>query len=311
MNKKIIVAGSLNFDSSIYVEAIPKIGATIFSQDVTTTAGGKGGNQSVQIGKMGGDVTFIGRIGKDAEGQFIKQSLKKYSVKTHCITEDETAKTGSAVCVIADDGNNMIIVNRGANASCCEADVEKNLAEIESARIVLLQLETSEEMINHIMKVASEKGKTVVLNPAPATKINEELFPLIDFFIPNETECEFYTGINLKVCTEAKLKEAGEILLAKGVKNVIITLGDKGSFYMNKKENLIVKPIKVNAVDTTAAGDSFIGALVVKLAEDATIEEALRFANAAGAFTTTKNGAQEAIGTLEEIQSLLDNKAHD
>lgn len=300
---KVCVLGSINMDLVIKVNEMPKEGETILSESFEKIAGGKGANQAVAARRCGNIVSMIGKIGKDDNGKILKGLLEEDSIDTNLIFEDENEPTGMAVITVNKNGNNSITVISGSNMTLNKDEIEKSKEIIENSDILISQFEVPEEVILEAFKIAKENNKITILNPAPAKKIDEELLKYTDIIIPNETEAELLTGIKVNDLESAKLAANG--LLEKGVKFVIVTLGSKGAAVISKECRQIVKAYKVKAIDTTAAGDSFIGGLSSKLdIENLSFEnllKAVKFANKVSSITVQRKGAQPSIAKLEEV----------
>lgn len=300
---KVCVLGSINMDLVIRVNEMPKEGETILSESFEKIAGGKGANQAVAARRCGNIVSMIGKIGKDDNGKILKGLLEEDSIDTNLIFEDENEPTGMAVITVNKNGNNSITVISGSNMTLNKDEIEKSKEIIENSDILISQFEVPEEVILEAFKIAKENNKITILNPAPAKKIDEELLKYTDIIIPNETEAELLTGIKVNDLESAKLAANG--LLEKGVKFVIVTLGSKGAAVISKEDGQIVEAYKVKAIDTTAAGDSFIGGLSSKLdIENLSFEnllKAVKFANKVSSITVQRKGAQPSIAKLEEV----------
>lgn len=300
---KVCVLGSINMDLVIKVNEMPKEGETILSESFEKIAGGKGANQAVAARRCGNIVSMIGKIGKDDNGKILKGLLEEDSIDTNLIFEDENEPTGMAVITVNKNGNNSITVISGSNMTLNKDEIEKSKEIIENSDILISQFEVPEEVILEAFKIAKENNKVTILNPAPAKKIDEELLKYTDIIIPNETEAELLTGIKVNDLESAKLAANG--LLEKGVKFVIVTLGSKGAAVISKEGGQIVEAYKVKAIDTTAAGDSFIGGLSSKLdIENLSFEnllKAVKFANKVSSITVQRKGAQPSIAKLEEV----------
>ena len=305
--KKVLVIGSLNLDMTVQVDHTPVVGETILSKRMDTNAGGKGANQACALGKLEADVTILGAVGKDMYADVQMNSLSAANVNTSRILVKEDVGTGLALITVNKEGNNNIIVVSGANATLSPKDIDDNLDIIMKSDIVILQLEIPLETVCYAAKIAKKLGKIVILDPAPAPEnFPEELYAYVDIIKPNETELEILTGIEHP---EDHLEEATEFIRKKGVKDVIVTLGEKG-VYMNSAKLGIerVPAISVKAIDTTAAGDSFTAALAVMLAKGKALKDAVEFANYVAAIVVTRKGAQSSIPTLKEVMSYIEAK---
>ena len=298
--KNICVIGSLNMDLVVNVDTMPKPGQTIIGSNFKEVPGGKGANQAVAMARLNGNVSMIGKVGEDGFGQTLINSLKNDKVDTTYI---QTAKGATGVALITVDKNaqNSIVVSPGANFEVKEDDIDNNIEAIKNSDIVVLQLETPLNTIKYALNKAKELNKYTILNPAPAVKLDDEIIKNVDLLTPNETELEIISGVSIE--TEEDIQKAAQIMIEKGVKELIVTLGSKGSLYINKEKSMFKKAYKVEAVDTTAAGDSYTGALAVALSNDKTIEEAMDFASKVGALSVLKEGAQSSLPTLDDVES--------
>ncbi len=290
--KKVLVIGSLNMDIVTQVKKTPKVGETVFGQGLETFPGGKGANQAVAMGKLGTNVTMIGKVGDDAHGRELKENLTKVNVLDRTITCD--VATGTAFIMVNEDGDNSIVVIGGANKELTPEEVSKEwFTDID---YVVMQNEIREETVNRVLEVAKELGKTTFYNPAPARNIEEKYISLIDYLVVNETEFEEISGINY--VDDSSLKMA---LNKLKVKNILITLGSKGSKFYDGNTVIFKEAMVVKAVDTTAAGDSFIGGFICYLAQDKPIEECMEFATKVASYTVQRHGAQSAIPFLKDL----------
>lgn len=300
---KVCVLGSINMDLVIKVNEMPKEGETILSKSFEKIAGGKGANQAVAAKRCGNIVSMIGKIGRDDNGQILKTLLDEEGIDTSLIFEDDNEPTGMAMITVNNRGNNSITVISGSNMTLNKSEIDRSKEVIKDSDILISQFETPEEITLEAFKIAKENNKITILNPAPAKKIDEELLKYTDIIIPNETEAELLTGIEVNDLETAKV--ASKELLEKGVKFVIITLGSKGAAIISKEDGQVVSAFKVNAVDTTAAGDSFIGGLSSKLdTENLGFEnllKAVKFGNKVSSITVQREGAQPSIARLVEV----------
>lgn len=303
INKKLTVLGSINVDHIIQVPHFPQPGETISGENYHTVFGGKGANQAVAAARSGADVTFIACIGDDDIGQKMKNSFKEQGINVETITTIPQKSTGIAMIQIDNNGENSIVISPGANSHLTIETVEKFKQKIIDSDALLMQLETPLEAIIHATKIASQSGKYTILNPAPAKLLPDELFSHLTMITPNETETEVLTGI--KVIDEQTAIQAATIFHKKGVKIVLITLGKKGVFISHNQSKKTIPCFRVNAKDTTAAGDTFNGALITALLENKSLEQAIIFAHAAAAISVTQIGAQSSIPTRKEILDFL------
>lgn len=296
---KIVVVGSSNTDMVIQSEHLPAPGETILGGEFFMNPGGKGANQAVAAAKLGGDVVFVARVGDDIFGQEAVAGFKLEGINTDFIVTDPEQPSGVATIMVDAKGENCIAVASGANNMLSPADVDQAMAQVDAADVLLMQLETPIETIEYVASLGSEKGKTVILNPAPAQALSDELLAKIDVITPNETEAEMLTGINVENLADAE--KAAQALRDKGIGTVIITMGSQGAFVLSDSFTGMVATRKVEAVDTTAAGDTFNGALAVGMANGQAIEEALAFANKAATISVTRLGAQASVPSLAEL----------
>lgn len=301
--KKIVVVGSSNTDMVIKTPRLPKPGETIIGGEFIMAAGGKGANQAVAAARAGGEVYFVARVGEDVFGRQSLDGFIRDGIHVEHIVKDKKISSGIALIIVAPDGENSIAVASGANANLGIEDVRKAKEVIASADIVLMQLESPFETVIEAAEVASAAGVPVILNPAPAQVLGDEILHRLTYLTPNKTEAEIMTGITL--IAKADLDKAADVLLDKGMKGILITLGPKGVFVATREKKEVVPAFNVTPVDTTAAGDAFNGALAVALAEGRTLFEAALFGNAAAAITTTKLGAQPSLPHRKDIERLV------
>ena len=298
---EITVLGIFVADISFSGPKIPSIGETILGKKYNVGPGGKGCNQAIAIARLGGNTNFISKIGKDAYGDLALKTLEKSKISTENIIQDGNQQTGVAgILVDQNTGKNAINVIVGAPDSLKISEIEKQISLIKRSKIFLTQLEVPKDVTLHCLKTAKENGCITILNPAPASEISKEFFNNIDFFTPNETEAEFYTGI--KITSEKEAKEAADKLLNLGIKKIIITLGEKGLFYSDGKEEIYLNAEAVKAIDTTGAGDAFNGGLAYGLSKEKPIKECLELANKVAGISTTKLGAGDAMPFMQDIK---------
>ena len=296
----ISVLGIFVADISFSGPKIPAVGETILGNKYNVGPGGKGCNQAVAIARLGGKVNFISKIGKDAYGKLALETLKKNNINTENIIQDEKLQTGVAgILVDKQSGKNAINVIVGAPNSLKISEINNQINLIKRSKIFLTQLEIPKDVILHCLKTAKENGCLTILNPAPASEISKEFYSYIDYFTPNETEAEFYTGI--KITNEKEAKQAANKLTNLGIKKIIITLGEKGLFYSDGQEEIHLKANSVKAIDTTGAGDAFNGALAFSLSKGKPIKACLELANKAAGLSTTKLGAGDAMPFIKDI----------
>jgi ribokinase len=300
----IYVLGSINMDMVMTVPYLPKNGETLSADKFYINPGGKGANQAVAIAKLGGAVKMIGKVGRDANGRALKENLSAFGVDVSCVTETETS-SGLAM-IIVEGGDNRIILYKGANHCVCEADVNQGLKDACPGDILIMQLEIPIEIVDYAAAAAKNKGMTVILNPAPAVALSESLMQNVDVIAPNESETEILTGVNPSGDVELAL--AVKKLYSLGVKKVIVTLGARGAAVAEGQNIDYIPARKVKAVDTTSAGDTFVGACALKLSEGKTLKEAAEFAAVASSITITREGAAVSIPSLKEVQEVIDSE---
>lgn len=301
---KIAVVGSMNMDVIISVDQHPIIGETLKGKSTAYSPGGKGANQAVAASLAGGDVSMIGAVGEDAFAEQLLASLRAFHVDTQSVVS-KTGTSGLAFITVNASGENSIIISEGANGKISKADIDDQRHVIEGAQAVLLQNEIPWEVTQYVIELANQQGVKVYVNPAPAVLVPDHVLKLVDVLVLNESETEMITGITVSSMDHAS--KAAKQLIEKGVGSVIVTMGHEGSLYMNQKGNAhFTAAFKVKAVDTTAAGDTFIGAFAVAHESGKSIEDALRFASAAAAIAVTRKGAQVSIPSKEEIDAFVE-----
>ncbi len=300
---ELIVIGSSNMDLVINVPRIPRVGETIIGTSSDMIFGGKGANQAVAAQRAGGKVSFITKIGEDAYGLKMKEHYQREALPPAMILNDKDEPTGVAQIWVSDQGENSIVVAPGANMKLMPEDIARFKAEIAQAKFVLIQLEIPIQTVEYIVSLADSLNTPVILNPAPAQALSNRLLENIWMLTPNESETELLTSIKIVDLESAKV--AGKRLLEKGVKQVLITLGEKGCFLCNEQGFQAFNAFPANAKDTTAAGDVFNGTLAVGLTQNKPLDEAIRFASAAAAISVTRKGAQPSAPYKQEIQDFL------
>ena len=295
MKKRVLVIGSIAIDNTIFTKRLPEAGTTTLADSYFVNVGGKGANQACACHFLGGEVTFIGAVGKDKNGEVVEEFLKAQGLNFRIKHSDQP--TGVAF-IILDETNaeNRILIVQGANTDLNIEDIDKNEDLFREGDILLTQFENSVPIVEYILKKAYEHKMMVVLNPAPYKEVNRECFKYVDYIVPNEHELELLTGTS-------DVQKGAYKLQKQGAKNVIVTLGEKGSILVDEDKNIIyVRPHKVKAVDTTGAGDSYLGAFVTKLAEGEDVLDALSYASKASSFTVSKKGAIIALPHLEDLK---------
>ena len=300
--KKILVIGSLNMDFVAGVSHIPTIGETILANDFELVPGGKGANQSYAIGKMHGNIAMLGMVGQDTYGERLCENLESVGVDVSRIRKLSGVSTGIAVIGVIPEGDNSILVIPGANAYVDKSYIMENMDLLEASDIIVVQLEIPLETVMYVVKEASKRGKTVILDPAPAVSdLPDELFSCIDVIKPNETEL----AILLQECgLEKDLRTNAELLQRKGVKNIVVTLGGEGSYILKEDhtEKRLYVDRTVHVVDTTAAGDSYVAGLAIALAQGDSLDDAVELASRVSNIVVTRKGAQTSIPSFEELE---------
>ena len=302
--KKALVIGSLNMDMTVKVEELPKLGETIFGDDFYESCGGKGANQAVAISKLGMETEMIGMVGKDSQGEKLIQNLNKYGIKSDNIIKSDDL-TGRAIITVDKKGDNNIIVIPGSNFKIMKEHIQDKQDVIASSDVIILQNEIPFDTVEFSLLKAKELGKITIFNPAPARQLSEKIFKNTDYLILNETEMEeiFGIGINDKVYIGRIFHKKKECV----IRNIILTLGDNGSVLFSEDDNIKkYDAYEVKAVDTTAAGDSFIGAFTMKICETGDADKAIKYATAVSAIVVTRQGAQDSIPTREEIEKFIE-----
>ncbi|MBP3773726.1 MAG: ribokinase [Bacteroidaceae bacterium] len=301
-SKKIVIVGSSNTDLVVQVDHFPQPGETIIGHDFMTAQGGKGANQAVAVARLGGEAVFVCRLGRDSFGESTLRLLEKEGLDTRHVKLTDGAASGVALIPVDSKGENTIIVASGANALLSAEDIREAAEDIKEAGILLMQLETPVPTLVEAAKLAHSHGVKVILNPAPFPKepLPMELLENVDLIIPNETEAAYMAG--QQVVDDASALAVIRKIQGLGVQNVIITVGKKGAYTLDEQGELVLVPaFVVKAVDTTAAGDTFCGALCVALAKGMSMAESLRMANKAASISVTRMGAQPSVPTEKEV----------
>lgn len=296
--KKILVIGSINIDLVTNVEKTPRVGETVLGNEFLEFPGGKGANQAAAIGRLGGNVTMLGKVGADAYGKFMKSAMEDSGVKTDYVVADETKTTGTALIMVNADGDNSIVVIPGANFSVLPEDITEEL--ISEFDIVIGQLEVPVETLEKAFKIARSMDKMTILNPAPAKALSKAFLSTVSLLVPNETELEILTGVTVK--DDLSINESYLKLKETGIKQLIVTLGSKGSVLVDSNGLRRFAAQSVKAIDTTAAGDSFIGGLATQLAMGESLETSIEYATKVAAIAITRMGAQSSLPYKEELE---------
>jgi ribokinase len=299
----ILVLGSFMMDLVVRTERAPEAGETIIGQSFGRFPGGKGANQAVAAARLGGKVRMAGKLGRDQFGDEFLSVLAAEGVDTDLILRDETAPTGVGSIVVEQSGQNRIIVVPGANMQYTAEETDRLEPVIRESKLLIMQLEMRMEVVQRAAELAARHGVPVILNPAPARSLDDALLANVSYLTPNETELEILSGLPVRDVGEAE--RAAKRLLDKGVRHIIVTLADKGALICTESGTEHVPGFPVQAVDTVAAGDSFNGALAVQLIGGKPLAEAVRYANAVGALTVTKQGAIPSLPTADEVQAFL------
>ncbi|KJF81669.1 ribokinase [Photobacterium angustum] len=300
---KLVVLGSVNADHVLQVPSFPRPGETLHGRNYQVIPGGKGANQAVAAARLNADIGFIACVGDDAFGMLMHDNFVKDGIDVRGVKTEVGTPTGIAMIQVSDCGENSICLSAEANNKLTEQAIESDLDTIRQAEYLLMQLETPMCGIEKAAKVAKLANTTVILNPAPARELSDKLLACVDVITPNETEAEVLTGVT--VTDNQSAQQAADILHGKGIKTVMITLGAKGVWLSQNGSGDIISGFRVEATDTTAAGDTFNGALVTGLLEDLDLESAIKFAHAAAAISVTRFGAQTSIPTREEVDLFL------
>ncbi|WP_199620819.1 ribokinase [Paenibacillus alkalitolerans] len=302
----ILVIGSFMMDLVVRTERAPEAGETIIGTSFGRFPGGKGANQAVAAARLGGSVCMAGMLGKDMFGEEMRAVMEKESIDTRHILNDEHSSTGVGSIVLDKNGQNRIIVVPGANLKYTAGDVDNIESVIQQADMLIMQLEMDISVMERAAEIAAGHGVPVILNPAPAQRLSDELLRNVTYLTPNETELELLTGI--KPASMDEVKYAAQLLLDKGVKHIVVTLAEKGALVSADGGFQHVEGFPVEPVDTVAAGDSFNGALAVRLVQGKSLVEAARYANAVGALTVTKLGAIPSLPYASEVERFIEGR---
>lgn len=302
----ISILGIFVADLCFFGDEIPVPGKTVLGKKYIIGPGGKGSNQAIAASRAGGDVSFVTKLGRDNYADMALKLYQEAGVNTQAVILDSNLNTGAAgILINQQTGENAINVIPGAAATIDHKFIDDNLSIIKNSKIFLTQLETSIDATMYALKMAKENGCSTILNPAPARNLPDDCFKNIDFFTPNETEASFF--INQSIESEKDCQSAAKVFLDKGVKNILITLGDKGCFFKNQEEEFLLpaKKLSFPVVDTTGAGDAFNGAFSVALSKNKNYKEAIEFANLVAGISVTREGAANSMPTIDEIEENL------
>jgi ribokinase len=302
MQAKVVIVGSLNMDLVTRAPRLPRAGETLAGQSFVTVPGGKGANQAVAAARLGASVAMIGCVGDDAYGEQLRTALLAEGIDCQAVTRISGESTGVALIVVDDSSQNAIVIVAGGNGHVTASVVDSFDALLAEAEVIICQLEVPFDTVGHVLQRGHELGKTVILNPAPASgPLPAEWFAWIDYLIPNESEATALTG--LPVDSTASADAAASALLAAGVSKVIVTLGEQGALFASASRSEHFPAPKVQPVDTTAAGDTFVGGFAAALADGKSESDAIRFGQVAASLSVTRSGAQPSIPTFAEVQA--------
>jgi ribokinase len=307
MKNRVVVVGSYNTDLTIKTKRIPQPGETVIGGNFFQGGGGKGANQAVASARAGATVSFVARVGNDVLGKEAVQQLAQEGINTQFVVQDEHYPTGVAFILVDERGENSIAVASGANARLSPADIEKAKAEIASAGVILLQLESPPETVQHAIDLAHKSGTLVILNPAPAGQLNGLSFNEVNIITPNIIEAEMLSGE--KISTDESLAVCARKILRYGIQNVIITLGERGVFLASANTMDLISAYQISAIDSTGAGDVFSGSLAAFLAEGKSIQEAVKMAMASATISVTRMGAQPSAPYRSDIENFISHLA--
>ena len=302
---EILVVGSIAMDTVVTLNRFPKAGETVIGNDIAFYPGGKGANQCIAIRRLGGNVQMCGMVGKDANGEILRQLFANEGVPTHFIFEGQKP-TGMAQIQINEEGENSICIIPSANHEFSLRELDAIDSALQNAALLVLQLELTVEITEVLIRRANSYGVPVLLNPAPAAKLSPEVMAMVSYLTPNETELSFLADMPVETVEDAE--RAAQRLLAQGVKTVVATLGSQGALAVTPRQTILAEGFAVKAVDTVAAGDSFSGGLAVALTEGKALPEALRFANAVGALTVCGKGAIPSLPKRERVELFLEQQ---
>ncbi|WNC08447.1 ribokinase [Pseudomonas coleopterorum] len=304
MQANVLIIGSLNMDLVAQAERLPRAGETLLGQSFATVPGGKGANQAVAAARLGGQVAMIGCVGADAYGHALRQALADEGIDCQGVRVAEDVATGIAMIVVDASSQNAIVIVAGGNGQLESTDIERFDSLLQAADVVVCQLEIPYPVVAFVLQRAHEAGKTVILNPAPVTgPLPSQWLGWIDYLIPNETEVQAMTGLAVNSVAEAE--QAASLLREAGAGKIIVTLGERGVLFADGVQSRHSPGRKVQAVDTTAAGDTFVGGFAAALARGLDESQAIAFGQAAAALSVTRAGAQPSIPTLAQVEQVL------
>jgi ribokinase len=298
MSGKILVVGSLNMDLVVNAPRHPQIGETILGGRFATFPGGKGANQAVAAARMGAHVSMIGRVGRDGFGEQLLKVARQDGIDTRYISQDQGEATGIALITVDSQGRNTIVVASGANLALTPQHLHAARSAFQDAQVLVTQLENPLDTVSEAISLAAQHGLQIILNPAPAQALSPQLLAQVDYFIPNEREA-------MQIGASETLEDATQKLLGMGLRNLIITLGEQGVLVINQDSRTHIPAYPVQALDTVAAGDAFVGAFAAGLAEGMAPEQAVRWGNAAAAISVTRPGAQPSLPLRKEVEQFL------
>jgi ribokinase len=301
---KVVVIGSANVDFTIKADRLPETGETVSGGEFSTSFGGKGANQAIAAHRAGAEVTFFSKVGRDQNGEAIIKNLEALGLKSDGVLRDDSFPSGVALIMVNRTGNNLIAVAPGSNRSFTTEDLYRAMNALSWGEVLLIQLEIPLPTVSEALHLAKAHTMVTILNPAPACPLPREVLSRVDILTPNESEASLLSGINVKAPEQAV--HAGKRLIGQGCKQVIITLGKEGCCWVGKDAVTFFPSFPVAEIDSTAAGDAFNGALACAVAEKRSMDEAIRFASAAGALTVTRLGAMDSIPARHDIEKLLD-----
>ena len=303
---KVTVMGSFIYDVTAYVPRYPVDGETVLGYEIKTGPGGKGANQATSAAKCGAETTMIVKTGKDDFANALHENFRKVGISEKYVYESETEGTGAAVILVhRERGENRIAIGLGANATMSVEEVARAEEEIAQSDILLTQFETNAAAIQEFVRLGHKYNKPIMMNPAPFCEMPENIFEGVDYLTPNETEAAYFSGMD-KVETTDDARKAAQILMGRGAKSVLITLGGKGAFYYDGKVEYIVAPPEAKVVDTTGAGDAFNGAFATAISEGKDILTAIKFANCVATISVTRQGTSSSLPTREEADALFE-----